>query len=336
MNSPVSVVMPARNAETTVSEAIESIRKQTFENLEIVLVDHDSSDNTLSIMKEAAGSDSRIRVFRESGTFIEAANRAWREAEGELIARMDSDDVSHPERIAAQVDFLSSNPGIAGCGTLVNITKRDGEIEGGYRRYESWVNSVVSSENIAAQRFVDSPLPNPTSMIRRTVMRELGGYADPSWAEDYDLWLRLLENGHRLGKVDRVLLDWFDGSTRATRTRERYALTRFQEAKAHYLSRLRPVQDNGVVVCGAGPIGKEMAGMLIDRNIDVRAFIEVNVRQIGNRIREIPVLSSEELSNFKGKAVALGAVGQPGKRRRVLELAESANFVEGIDFFSVA
>ncbi len=328
--------MPARNAEATIRDAIESLRKQIYRDLEIVLVDHDSSDNTFAIMEDAAKSDPRIRLFREPGTFVEATNRAWRQSRGELIARMDSDDVAYPDRISEQVRFLTSNSDIAACGTLVNITRRGESVDGGYRRYEAWVNSVVTTREIEAQRFVDSPLPNPTSMIRRTVMDQLGGYADPAWAEDYDFWLRLLESGHRLGKVNRVLLDWYDGSTRATRTRERYSLPRFQEAKAHYLSRLQNVKESGVVICGAGPIGKEMADLLIERNIKVGAFIEVNVRQIGNRIREIPVIASCELTKWKGRSVALGAVGQPGKRQHVLELAESANFVEGSDFFSVA
>lgn len=332
----VSVVMPARNAEATIGEAIESLCAQTHADLEIVLVDHDSSDNTLAIMERAAEADERIHVFSGSGSFVEAANLAWREARGTLIARMDSDDVSHPERIQEQVDFLEKHPDFAACGSLVRIKKRNGPVEGGYRRYEQWVNSVVSPEDIEKQRFVDSPLPNPTAMIRREVLEDLSGYADPDWAEDYDFWLRLLEKGHRLGKIDRVLLDWYDEPDRATRTQGRYSLGKFQEAKAFYLARMKSVKVRGVVICGAGPIGKEMAGLLADSAIEVKAFFEVNVRQIGNRIGGVPVLDSLELGQWKGKAIALGAVGQPGKRQHVLELAESASFVEGIDFFSVA
>lgn len=331
-----SVVMPVKNAGETLEAAIGSIRQQTFSDLEIILVDHSSTDNSLEIMKKAASKDSRIHVFRESGTFVDAANLAWRESHGELVARMDSDDIAHPERISKQVDFLSENPDIAACGTLVNIVKRRGEVEGGYQRYERWVNSVIEPDDIASQRFVDSPLPNPTAMIRRRVMEELGGYADPLWAEDYDFWLRLLEKGHRLGKVKQVLLDWHDDPARATRTRERYSLTRFQEAKAFYLSRIEAVRERGVVICGAGPIGKEMANFLRKQDIAVKAFVEVNVRQIGNRIAGVPVLPSSDIANLKGGAVALGAVGQPGAREKVLELARSADFVEGVDFFAVA
>jgi len=332
----VSVVMPARNAGATLEAAIDSIRQQTFADLDIVLVDHKSSDDSLEIMENAATQDQRVRVFRESGTFVNAANLAWREGRGELIARMDSDDIAYPERISAQVDFLSENLDIAACGTLVNIVKSSGTVEGGYQRYEQWVNSVIEPNDIISQRFVDSPLPNPTTMVRRCVMEDLRGYSDPPWAEDYDFWLRLLESGHRLGKIDRVLLDWYDEPTRATRTRERYSLSRFQEAKAFYLSRMEIVRRLGVIVCGAGPIGKEMAGFLGNHDITVNAFVEVNVRQIGNRIGGAPVLPPSELVTWKSRAVALGAVGQTGAREKLSELARTAGFTEGVDFFSVA
>lgn len=342
MNAPpVSVVMPVRNAAGTVGDAIESIRGQDFADFEFVVVDHASEDGTAEILREAADRDDRIRTLTHRGTFVEAANLAWRSSTGELVARMDGDDVAHPERLRRQVEFLEAHPGIAACGTLVSIVRR-GEngatlpADDGYRRYENWVNSVVEPSEIERERFVDSPLPNPTSMIRRCVLEDLAGYGDPAWAEDYDFWLRLLERGHRLGKVPERLLDWHDAPSRSTRNLERYSLARFQEAKAHFLARIPRVAETGVVLCGAGPIGKEMARLLSDRGIPVHAFVEVNERQIGNRIAGVPVRGAGALSSFAGSAVAIGAVGQPGARDRIRGLVTESGFREGDDFFCVA
>ena len=138
-------------------------------------------------------------------------------------------------------------------------------------------------------------------MLRRELLEAAGGYADPPWAEDYDLWLRLLEQGYRLGKVPEVLLDWLDGPNRATRSIERYSIARFQEAKAHYLARIGHVRETGVVLCGAGPTGKDMAARLRRHGIAVHAFLEVNVRQIGNRIGGVPVLASDRAGDFLGR-----------------------------------
>lgn len=333
--------MPTRNSAKTLVGAINSILNQDFTDFEFVIVDHLSEDESPALLSDFSQSDDRIRVHRCEGSFVEAANLAWQKARGSLIARMDADDVASPDRLRQQVVFLDKHPHLAGCGSLVRILRRgpDGKTHAadeGYQRYESWVNSVISPDDILAQRFVDSPLPNPTAMIRRSVLEQLGGYEDPTWAEDYDFWLRLLEKGFQLGKVALPLLDWYDAPDRSTRNIPRYTLTKFQEAKAHFLSRLPRVQSEGVVLCGAGPIGKEMSRFLTARQIRIQAFLEVNKRQIGNQIEGVPILDSKALSEFRGKSITLGAVGQPGARKRIQTLVEEFGFVEGTDFFSVA
>jgi FlaA1/EpsC-like NDP-sugar epimerase len=91
-----------------------------------------------------------------------------------------------------------------------------------------------------------------------------------------------------------------------------------------------------VTICGAGPIGKEMARFLNLEEIEVTAFCEVNERQIGNRISGIPVFGHEAVAERNGKTILIGAVGQPGARARIRHLAENAGYVEGNDFFCVA
>lgn len=337
----VSVVMPARNAEKTIAASVASLQAQDLGDFEIVLVDHASDDGTGAIMAQLAREDERIRVHRWDGTFVGAVNLAWQAATGDLIARMDADDLAHPARLRLQRDFLETHPDLAGCGALVRIRKRleNGEFvpaDGGYQRYERWINGVVSPEAIGAERFVDSPLPNPTMMLRREVLADAGGYADPEWAEDYDLWLRLLGQGQRLGKVSEVLLDWLDGPTRATRSQDRYSLARFQDAKAHYLSLDPLVREKGVVLCGAGPTGKDFAKRLRRHEVVIHAFLEVNERQIGQRIAGLPVLPSDRAAEFTGLAVMLSAAGREPARETIRLLITNAGFVEGRDFFCVA
>ena len=346
MASPsLSIVLPARDAERTIGLAIESCLAQTLPDFELVLVDHGSEDATFSIMKKYARRDSRIEVLRKPrrAPFVSVANFAWQESSGDLVARMDADDFAYPAKLQHQVKFLSEHPGIAACGTLVRIRKRrspaesgHGDPDQGYADYETWINSLVMPEQIAAERFIDSPLANPTTMIRRSVLEQYDGYADEIWAEDYDLWLRMLEAGERLGKVDRVLLDWLDSEHRATRTLDRYTQQNFQRAKAHYLARLPIVRERGVAICGAGPIGKKLARRLAEKwGVTVGAFFEVSENRIGNAIAGIPVLPSEAIPDSPHR-VLIGAVGLPGARDRIRGLAIEAGFVEGTDFFCVA
>lgn len=337
----VSVVMPARNAEATLNQSIRSILDQTYPNLELVLVDHDSTDGTLDVMNRWARSENRISIHRCSGTFIEACNLAWIRSEGDLVARMDSDDFAHAAKIEKQVRFLANHPELSGCATRVRILKRSAQGDGippdrGYADYEKWINSVNSPVEIARQRFVDSPLPNPTVMLRREILESFAGFRDLSWAEDYDLWLRMLHDGHRIGKVEETLLDWFDGESRVTRTSERYSLDSFQRAKAHFLSRLDLVRAMGVVISGAGPTGKKMARLFGDEGIRVHALFEVNPKQIGGMAQGHPVLPVGEIPGWENRAVMISAVGQPGARERIRNLLAPTAFVEGENFFCVA
>ncbi|MEM9282196.1 MAG: glycosyltransferase [Verrucomicrobiota bacterium] len=336
-----SVVMPVHNSASTIKEALASIQNQTEASIEIIVVDHLSTDTTPELLKEAQQQDSRIKVLHHSGTFVEAANLAWRHASGPLIARMDADDVAMPSRIEAQVEFLHSRPHLAACGSLVAIKRRGSAGETltalpGYQRYERWVNSVVSEVQIQTERFVDSPIPNPSSMMRREVLEALGGYRETPWAEDYDFWLRMIAAGYPIAKVNLSLLDWYDSETRATRNIPRYELSRFQEAKAHFLAKIPLLQELGVCICGAGPIGKELVSLLRHQGVSIKAFFEVNERQIGNQINGIPVLPTAAMADLRGKTVLLAAVGQVGARERIRKLIEPLDFEEGKDFFCVA
>src|SRR5437588_11852113 len=101
----VSVVLPCFNAEPVVRDALDSLVRQTYEDLEIVALDDGSSDGTARILQEYAARDSRVRVFASASNegVVGTLNRGVREASGEFIARMDADDVAAPERIERQV-----------------------------------------------------------------------------------------------------------------------------------------------------------------------------------------------------------------------------------------
>ncbi|MBO7559978.1 MAG: glycosyltransferase family 2 protein [Alphaproteobacteria bacterium] len=116
----VSVIMPAYNVEKYVGEAIESILKQTFTDFEFIILNDGSTDNTSSIIREYAKKDKRIKFIdnKTNKGFIASLNECLDVAQCEYIAKMDSDDISKPTRLAKQVDFLEKHPdyGMVGCG----------------------------------------------------------------------------------------------------------------------------------------------------------------------------------------------------------------------------
>ncbi|MEZ5324599.1 MAG: glycosyltransferase [Verrucomicrobiales bacterium] len=338
----VSVMLPARDAADTLQSAAESCLQQTWADLEILLIANDSTPGTLAVMNDLAGADRRVRILHSPprAGFITALNLGWYQARGRFLARMDADDFSYPDRIARQVQCLNDNAELVACGSHVRIIRRgrDGEhlppLQG-FADYEKWLNSLTTPQSIAAQRFIDSPLSNPSAMIRKEAMEQLGGYRVVDWAEDYDFWLRMIEAGLQVGIVPEVLLDWFDSELRMTRNDNHYSQRRFLQAKAHFLGRLAVVRDLGVGICGAGPIGKRLARLLKKQGVRIAAFYDVNDRRIGNVILGRPVLGATAMPP-SGQQVLIGAVGVSGARDLIRERVAPLGYEEGQDFFCVA
>ena len=123
MAPKVSVVMCVHNGERYLYEALESVLNQTFEDFEFIIVDDASADNTPAILKEYAAQDGRIRLMRNAHNLglTRSLNKALRLAKGEYIARQDADDISLPQRLEKQVEFLNSNSRTAVVGSWTEV-----------------------------------------------------------------------------------------------------------------------------------------------------------------------------------------------------------------------
>lgn len=196
----VSVLMPVRNAQRFVGEAVKSILRQTFHDFELIVVDDGSDDETAPIVETYARIDSRVCLLRQSSSgLIPALITAQTAAKGQYIARMDGDDIAHPNRFEEQLNFLSRNSNVVAVGGQVHIIDQD--------------NNIVRTGRypltpLECRSYLDfgSPFCHPATMIRKASFDEVNGYR--SWfqrAEDYVLWLRLAKIGD-LANLDRVVL----------------------------------------------------------------------------------------------------------------------------------
>jgi glycosyltransferase involved in cell wall biosynthesis len=320
--SLVSVLLPVRDAEPYLDEALRSIAEQTHEHLEAIVVDDGSRDASGEIAREWAARDRRFRVVRqEPQGFVAASQRALAEAAGAYVAAMAADDVARPHRLATQLAALEAD-GLDACGGGVAFFP---EATDGLRRYERWLNSLTTVERARQDLFVECPIGHPTLFARRDAI----SYRHVDWPEDYDLVLRLWAGGGRFRNVDEVVLDWRDHPGRLARTDGRYSLEAFARCRVHYL----PLRGRPAVVWGSGPVGKLHARALLDAGIEVAAFVDVDPRKIGKRIYGIPVRAHDEGPR---DGVAVGAVAGEASRARLRELAREQGRREGDDFVVVA
>lgn len=199
----ISVVLPVYNGEAFVREAVESILAQTFTDFELIIINDGSTDGSGAILRELEAGDQRIvLVERTNGGLVSALNEGIERARGDLIARMDADDVAMPERFALQHARMAAEPALGVLGSFIRIIDKAGDTIrlGDY---------PVSPTDTA--RFLEHgcPLAHPTVMMRRDAVLKAGGYRKVfSHCEDYDLWLRINELGYELANLPRPLLHY--------------------------------------------------------------------------------------------------------------------------------
>src|SRR5690606_16425346 len=310
MSSPrLSILLPCRDAAEHLGDAIASLEAQTFTDYEVLAVDDGSTDGTASVLEAWAARDRRVRVIRTPRRgLVPALAAALEAAAGELVARMDADDVAEPDRLARQVALLDARPDVVACGTRVRYFPR-AVVRDGARRYERWLNALVEPDEISRDLFVECPIAHPALVARRAAVLAAGGYRDPGWPEDYDLVLRLWAAGGRLANVPEVLLHWRERPDRSSRTDPRYSADAFRRCKVHHLRRtlLRAEagrggvhgpaagKDGGRAACrpalvwGAGPVGKRFARELLRQGVPLAGFVDLDPRTIGPRIYDAPV-----------------------------------------------
>lgn len=178
----VTILLPVYNAEKYVSQAIDSILKQTFEDFELLIINDGSTDESEEII--FSFKDPRIRYLKntQNRKLVDTLNKGIESARGEYIARMDADDISLPARLQKQVSFLDNNPLVGVCGTWYqNFGVRN-----------NVVKTPVDDTSIKTFLFFNSPFCHPTVVFRKELLlRHNLKYDNILYAEDYMLWVKL-------------------------------------------------------------------------------------------------------------------------------------------------
>ena len=332
----VTVLLPFRNAAPTLQEALDSVSRQTLPGFEVLGVDDHSDDDSPALFARRARRDPRFRLLASPARgLVPALNAGLAAARAPLVARMDADDRMLPERLERQLAFLRAHPGVSLVGTATRPFPPT-LVSDGFRRYVDWQNRCNDPDRIADEIYIESPFAHPSVMYRKAAVTGIGGYRDGPFPEDYELWLRLHHEGHRLAKLPERLLEWREHPGRASRTDPRYSREAFDRLRAAYLAmdgRLRARADN-FVVWGAGRVTRKRCRHLLERGFRPTAWVDVDPRKIGNRLNGVPVVGPGWLDRGE-RPLVLVYVAAHGARELIAEELESRGYRRGRDYLAV-
>lgn len=194
----ISIIMPVRNAEAYIRDSVESILSQTYGEFEMLIIDDGSADGTAEIARSFR--DRRIKLFkRENLGLIEQLNFGLGQSCGEYVARMDADDIAHPEKLQHQIDFLEKNKDIQLVGTNFEFIDETGKtlMQKKLPEFHADIEFMMP--------FIDSVL-HSSILTYKKVLLDSGGYdMNYSSVEDDELFLRLLTLGYKMHNLQKTL-----------------------------------------------------------------------------------------------------------------------------------
>ncbi len=331
----ISVLIPARDAAATLPACLESVRRQSEADFECIVVDDGSRDATRAVANCFAATDSRFRVLSTLPRgLVPALLEGLAACRAPLVARLDADDWMYQRRLEWQAHALGMDPGLVGVGCHVRVFPRR-TLRPGLLAYETWLRDITSERRLRRDRFIECPLPHPTWMFRRDVL-QAHPWRDAGWPEDYDLLLRLLAAGRRLGVVPRRLLGWRDGPTRMWRTNSAYAPERFVACKAHFLATGPLRRGPAYVLWGHGATGRALRRALRAEGKHAAAIVEIHPRRVGQRIEGAPVVRPEGLMALRAGLPLVASVSGAAARAEIRAFCTRAGLREDVDYWCAA
>lgn len=326
----VSILMPVFNAGPFLEACLNSILTQTYTTWELIAIDDHSTDNSRKILMDFAKKDSRIHTYSNvSKGIIPALRLAYQKSTGQLITRMDADDIMATEKLEALHQAAQrSGPGYVTCGWVAYFS--DQPLGEGYKKYARWLNKNLGSPNPFSQIYKECVIPSPCWMVHRKDLDRCGAFASDTYPEDYDLCFRWYEIGMKIQEVKQLLHYWRDHEYRSSRTRPEYADNFFLSLKMHYFTK-KEYCGEAIVLWGAGKKGKQIAEWLYNHGVTFQWICNTPTKW-GKMIHQTALKPVSFLEKIENPLLVI-AVANPGDQQQIRNFLEKLDLKEGQHYF---
>jgi len=327
----ISILIPFKNTEMYLEACLNSILAQTNSNWELIIVDDGSTDNSYTIVENYAQNDARIKLYKNPGNgIIEALREAYKNSKGELITRMDSDDIMRPSKLEILSEsLLAKGKGHIAIGQVHYFSENG--VGTGYKSYEAWLNKLTEIGSNYSEIYKECVIPSPCWMLYRADLDKIDAFNPNTYPEDYDMTFRCYEHDLKCISCHTVLHDWRDYSVRTSRTHLHYAENHFLDLKLHYFLKLSYKSQRPLVIWGAGNKGKILAKKLIKKEIPFYWICD-NPKKIGRDIYGKTMLEFDYLKKLN-KPQSIVTVANTEAQQEIKQYMKNNNMNSMQDYF---
>ncbi len=316
----VSIIMAAKDTAPYIAQCLDSIIAQTYTNWELIAINDHSDDATPEIIADYAKRDARIKlVHSKRRKLIPALKEGYAHCNGPLMNRMDSDDRMPADKLEVMVaEWMKHGKGNVIAGGTEHFCD-DGEVGDGFQRYDRWLNHVAKEQLHLQEIYRECVIPSHCWLLHKDDLDAIDAFNPEIYPEDYDLTFRMYRHRLNIIGIDKVLHHWRDRSDRISRTWEVYKDNRYYEMKLRYFLEIDREADRPLVLWGAGRNGKDMAKLLLDRNLTF-SWVCDNERKIGHDVYGVIMQATDTIAALENPQIIIVVASPDGQKEIEQEL----------------
>jgi glycosyltransferase involved in cell wall biosynthesis len=288
----ISIILPFLNAEPWLRECLESIQQQSFTDWEALLINDHSTDGSEAIVRTFADHDPRFILLRNPGRGLVAANAfGLSMSTGQLISRMDADDIMPPHKIQALAQpLLHEGPGYIATGYVRFFPDENTGM--GTRFYQDWLNARCDAGDHWDWIWRECVIPSPCWMAWKTDVLAIHAFDEEIYPDDYELAFRFWQAGLKVTPVRQVLHHWRQHATRMSKKHGGFSAEAFTRLKWKWFRRIQLTEAIELFVLGHGKKARFLTQILNQENISFRTLIDWD--KSNRSYRNLPVKEQDE------------------------------------------
>ena len=327
----ISILLPVFNTANYLEECIDSILQQEVTDWELIAVDDYSTDKSLELLNKYAEKDIRIKFFKNNKKGIAPALKlAFEKSTGQIITRMDSDDIMLPNKLSQlKNDLLKHGESQISVGQVEYFAENG--VGQGYRKYADWLNGLTAAGNNFSEIYKECVVPSPCWMCFKNDLIKCGAFQEEIYPEDYDLVFRWRQAGYKIIPSDKILHRWRDRPDRTSRTDKNYLDNSYLQLKLDWFLKTDHDPTRPLVLWGAGKKGKRIARLLNEKNISF-GWVTNNVEKTGHEIRGVELRYFDILQKLKNPQIII-AVAAPDDQAEIKKYLTENNLIPMTHFY---